>query len=471
MNRHIVIIGGGLSGALCYVLLLRHAPSTWRVSLFEREPQRLARGIAYQAEYRDQLLNVRAGNMSIYRDAPEHFVNFVAGSTPCGAGNGSDIAASFVPRATFGDYLEAEVQEATAIHAGRAALVCAEVVEVAPSGGAFSVRLGDDTKLAADAVIYAPGNSPPAHPCALGLDVLGAAGYIDYPWRQGVFKALPAERDVIFVGAGLTAVDHVVTLHRRGHRGRIIVVSRRAWWPAEHQPPGHCAWAERDLLAAGADPLTLFRALRAMASAPGTDAWTDAIDALRPYVNRIWAGWSGADRARFLRHLRPLWEVHRHRVPSAQLSILRGMEQRGQLQRIAGRVRSIASRADGRLELSLTVRRTGEPVAFIADTIVNCIGPETNWRKVKQPLVNRLLTHRLVSIDELGLGLRADCHGLALDELGRPVDGFYLIGPVRKGQLWETTALREIREQAEAIVADLVSRHADQADRADGRAA
>src|SRR5690606_17647623 len=55
----------------------------------------------------------------------------------------------------------------------------------------------------------------------------------------------------------------------------------------------------------------LLRAFRAQA---GGD-WRAAIDGLRPHTSALWQGLTVEDRRRFLRHLRPWWEVHRHRLP------------------------------------------------------------------------------------------------------------------------------------------------------------
>ena len=39
-----------------------------------------------------------------------------------------------------------------------------------------------------------------------------------------------------------------------------------------------------------------------------------ALDSIRPKSGPIWASWPERERRRFLRHARPYWEVHRHRM-------------------------------------------------------------------------------------------------------------------------------------------------------------
>src|ERR1700689_3227283 len=63
------IIGGGLSGALVAIQLLRKATAPLRVVLIEPRAE-VGRGIAYSTSSPSHLLNVRAGNMSIFPEEP-----------------------------------------------------------------------------------------------------------------------------------------------------------------------------------------------------------------------------------------------------------------------------------------------------------------------------------------------------------------------------------------------------------------
>ena len=60
--QHVVIVGGGFSGTLTAVHLLREAaPEQVRITLIEQHP-RVARGLAYRIWDDSMLLNVPAGN-------------------------------------------------------------------------------------------------------------------------------------------------------------------------------------------------------------------------------------------------------------------------------------------------------------------------------------------------------------------------------------------------------------------------
>jgi uncharacterized NAD(P)/FAD-binding protein YdhS len=57
----------------------------------------------------------------------------------------------------------------------------------------------------------------------------------------------------------------------------------------------------------------------------------------------------------------------------------------------------------------------------------------------------------------LGLGLDHDSRGVLLDSAGAPSTLLSTIGPMRKGRLWETTAMPEIRGQALELADQITS--------------
>lgn len=458
MDRHVVIVGGGLSGSLTLLALARFRQPNLRITLVEREPRRLNRGVAYQAEYQAQLLNVRAGNMSLYPDKPEDFIQFLARHPGWTDTPPAVLAQMFIPRSVFGDYLEAEVRAAAKQDGPRIELVTAEVTGVEREKDLFRVLSRDGRQWLADDVVLAPGNCPPSHPCVLPAEVATHPSYVAYPWRQDIFQTLRSDQSVLLVGAGLTTVDHILSLRARGHTGRIEVISRRGWWPGEHGTPKASPLPESLLRIAARTPRGLLRFLRHRASSVDAPAWTDLVDGLRPHVNAIWQQWSPASKRTFLRHLRQLWDIHRHRIPVEHHVALREMAAAGQLHLHAGRVREIKATREGRLMVEISTRSGRGQSVFKPDLIVNCTGPETRWRMPGNAVVEQLLARGLGSSDELGFGLRTDAFGRSLDADGIPVAGLFLLGPVLRGQLWESSALHEIRGQAGLIASDIASR-------------
>jgi uncharacterized NAD(P)/FAD-binding protein YdhS len=74
-------------------------------------------------------------------------------------------------------------------------------------------------------------------------------------------------------------------------------------------------------------PLTTLALLRTLrleikhCEAAGGD-WRSVIDGLRPQVQALWQALPLQEKRRFLRHLRPYWEVHRHRAAPPVMSAL-----------------------------------------------------------------------------------------------------------------------------------------------------
>jgi uncharacterized NAD(P)/FAD-binding protein YdhS len=85
---------------------------------------------------------------------------------------------------------------------------------------------------------------------------------------------------------------------------------------------------------------------------------------------------------------------------------------------------------------------------------VACTGPSTDIARTDDPLVRQLLDSGLARVGPHRLGLAVDGCGRAIDADGRVVEGLSVIGALRKGTVFETTAIPELREQA----ADLARR-------------
>ena len=97
--KTIVIVGGGLSGALVAIQLLQRASSPLRVVVIEPRAE-VGRGVAYSTVSPAHLLNVRAGNMSMFPAQPEDFLNYLR---TIGSLNLS--AKDFAQRQRFGAYV------------------------------------------------------------------------------------------------------------------------------------------------------------------------------------------------------------------------------------------------------------------------------------------------------------------------------------------------------------------------------
>jgi uncharacterized NAD(P)/FAD-binding protein YdhS len=197
--------------------------------------------------------------------------------------------------------------------------------------------------------------------------------------------------------------------------------------------------------------LGLLRCLRedaaACIAAGGT--WQDSIDRFRPSIQAAWKGATAFDRAQFLRHARPWWDIHRHRIAGAIADRIDAARARGQLRIIAGHIRDAVAQADG---MAVRYRpRGGTALQRIeAARVINCTGPASDYGRIDDRLVGALRAQGLVRPDPLRLGLDVtpDC---ALIGVEGPSKILFAIGPATRGMFWEITSVPNIREQADAL--------------------
>jgi uncharacterized NAD(P)/FAD-binding protein YdhS len=424
MSR-VAVIGAGASGAL-QALHLKRAGA--EVALIERGPAP-GRGVAYGTTRPEHLLNVPARRMSAFSDDPDHFTRWFSGR----AGGGPE---DFAPRMLYGDYLQGLLAEA-----GIAA-VGGEAVDVAEG----AVRLAHGGAIAADAVVLAPGNFRPATPRGIDPAALGAA-WVEDPWAGGL-DGLGARDVVLLLGTGLTAVDVALTLDATGFRGRIVALSRRGLAPRAHGPREPMVAPSEDL------PASCVALLRRVRARSRELDWRSAVHELRSVTQAVWGAASLEERRRFLRHLRPWWDVHRHKIAPAIGARIEAMQAEARLAVAAGKLVSAEAVEEG-ARLSFRMRG-GEAVETLrVARIVNCTGPETDIVRAGEPLLSALLQAGRIRQDRLGIGIEVDGECRAIGADGAASETLFVIGPVTRGTFWESVAVPDIRAQAERVAARL----------------
>ena len=442
------IVGGGASGSLVAAQLLRrHHRGGLRVVLIERR-ERLGRGVAYSTDNPQHRLNVPAGQMGALPRDPGHFVRWAASK-------GHALGATdFAPRGVYGEYLSSVLDDAE-----RSAQPGVELDR--RHDDAVGMRLADGSEpprmvidlasgatVVAHHLVLALGNLPPATPPGADPELLASPLYERDPWDPGLPSRAAGDDKVLLVGTGLTMVDVALALGEGERPGTILAVSRNGLLPQKHRrglaPPNR--WFE--LPPTEVRLAELVNRLEAeIASVEQNEGdWRQVIDALRPYTNRIWRRLSEEDREEFVRHLARRWDVARHRMAPEIARTLEVMRAEGRLRLARGSLESMSPR-DLDVEVTLALGE-GESTRFRVDRVINCTGPTLDLARAGEPLLERLLADGCVRAGPLGLGLDHDSRGVLLDSSGAPSSLFSTIGPMRKGRLWETTAMPEIRVQA-----------------------
>lgn len=438
----VAIVGGGFSGLMTALHLTRTGLVS--VRLIEKTAT-FARGTAYSTANPDHLLNVRASNMSAWPEDPAHFTRWLAARRP-----GAD-GPTFARRGEYGQYLQDLLKEAAQGRdaAERLSLVADSVVALEPDGDGWRVGYANGASEHADAVVLAVGNPPPAAPRGIAPELLHDPRYHPDPWRLDPQALGSDDAPVLLIGAGLTMVDVALSVAGAAPGRPLIALSRRGLSPLSHAPT---APTEAIAPPAGLAPSALLAWLKARSRVHG---WRETVDALRPWTQGVWRGWNDAQRASFLRHARPYWDVHRHRLAPEIGQRVAALGADGGLSFLTGRIETLAPGPNG-LRLRWTPRGETTPRTLDVGAAINCTGPGGALSPAADPLLGVLRDAGVVRGDRQGLALDVDAGGRPIGQSGTPHPGLFAVGPVTRGAFWEIMAVPDIRVQAAQVARAII---------------
>jgi uncharacterized NAD(P)/FAD-binding protein YdhS len=433
IDLDVAIVGGGFSGCAVGLQLARRAAADLRLAIFE--PGQLGRGAAYGTCHPEHLLNTRAHAMSLFPDEPDHFVRWL--------GSRGD-ADAFLSRRLYGDYVGENAGRAFQ-RAGFSVVPHRARRVYRGEGDRFVVESACGARFESRAVVLATGNPLP-NDDFLPEEVLAHPGYIGDPWRRN-YEGVGGE--VLIVGSGLTALDVLVALDAQDHRGAVSMISRHGRFPETH-----ARVAPYDVIPAldTRDARALLRSFRrhvAEARRRGFDR-RSVVDAVRPESEATWRRLRIAEQHRFERHLRGLWDRHRHRAPEMVESVRRRFERSKRFSSYAGR---LAKMEHGNATLVL---RGGETVVIRPDFIVNCSGIGRAARMLDDPLLGAMLADGTITSQSQRYGLRVDQNLAAVGSTGVPTRGLWIVGPPARGAFFEAIAVPELRLMAELAATEIL---------------
>ena len=427
----VVIVGGGYSGTMVAAELARRGVSSVLVDGSGRD----GRGTAYATPEPAHLLNVVAAKMGAWADKPEGFAEAVSREYE---------PHDYVPRRRYGEYLTGILQDARS--SGLVRLVSSVAHGVERTADGWSVALGDGSRVSGRALVLAQGNqAPQPPPLAKGL---APELFVNDPWseagRKAITKAAASGGDVLLIGTGLTMIDVVLSLDEARLRGRITALSRRGLIPRAHAEHGVAPVTLEEV------PLgSLKRLWRWLLNRGAAVGWRAAVDSLRPHSHAIWQSLGETEQRRFLRHVRPWWDVHRHRIAPEVSGRIKRLVQLGQLEIVAGRVIDMWP-GNHQLGAAIKGRGKAETVEHQFALVVNCTGPLGSISASGDPLLASLFGQGLARPDVLDLGLEVD----AVSRIAGS-DRAWAVGPLCKGKFWEITAVPDIRGQVAQVAYDI----------------
>ncbi|MGL5839931.1 MAG: FAD/NAD(P)-binding protein [Sphingorhabdus sp.] len=436
--QHIVIVGGGFSGTLLAINLARHFGP--RITLIERGKK--SGGLAYNTQNLSHLLNVRANNMSAFPDLPDHFADWFSNHGGCPDG--------FASRAVYGRYLS-ELLEKTQNRHTNIDILTGNVQHAEVLTDSVKITVSGGRQLSADIAVLAVGNLPPHPPPGFDPPMFGSL-YASDPWNCNFANGLNDTDRVLLIGTGLTAIDAALTLDDASFNGTIIALSRRGLLPHAHGSAQH-ANSIYDINEKAF--IGLLRSVRRRANKVG---WRTAVDELRPLIQRIWQRANDKERAQFLRHLRPWWDVHRHRIAPQVAARIEEMQLSGRLQVVAGHIVATYPH-EGTVRVVWRIRGSAVHIEDQFTRIVNCTGPGGDLTRSSEPLLNGLTNEKIIRADATRLGIDVDAQCRTINSHGQPNDRLLAIGPLTRGTFWEITSVPDIRRQVWDMARRLSNAH------------
>lgn len=455
MFQKVAIIGGGAAAAtLVSELLERRTPKPLHLTWFAGSAQP-GRGVAYGTPSDRHLLNVRAASMGMFVSKPGGFLEFAQASNP--AVKGSD----FLPRKLYGDFLQSRV-DAAIKNAGQLGhdinVIPFAAESLVPSSEGVTVGYGDE-EAHAQAAVLAIGSLPPRPLPGVQDAAIASGRYVTDPWPY----LAAAESDdrplrVLVVGLGLTAVDVVLELSARWPNASFTALSRHGHLPEPHLAAASAPGDDGNDLAEqmADDPNIRVWLHRLREATENAEDWRTVVDGMRPHTQGLWQQLPASERARFLRHARWAWERARHRMPPQVNKKVHELEAAGKLHRLRGRMQSVSLRMDGDLDVVRRFTGHDDTVTETYDIVIQTVGLNTDTLRTDHTLMRQLVIDGLVTPDRMGLGLSAQPDGHLLDGDGKPRGNLFAIGSLLRGALWESTAIPEIRKQAQSLANLLV---------------
>jgi uncharacterized NAD(P)/FAD-binding protein YdhS len=444
----LVICGGGASAILLLAALKERITRPIVVTIMEPRGQ-LGAGAAYSTTCPAHLLNTRACNMSV-TDDPTDFVEWLRKEHRRRGFNWG--AQDFAPRQYFGEYLRTRLANIRTASNIQLTWVRSVADSVLAHGDGWEVVPAQGEPVLADIVVLATGNEAPR---PLGLDLAPQANglILNNPWEVDRKADIPLEASVLIAGTGLTAVDVIAELLHRRHTGRIYAFSRRGLLPRSHGPATPLPESLRRAFPASLRALV--KHVRELSSDdPRGERWRGVMTELRSMAPALWASWDLSEQRRFLRHVRPFWDVHRHRLAPILHARLTRAIARGQLKIVRGRLDALEHDVQ-RGGLRATVRQADGPRVLKGAVLINCTGPSTHPLRVANPLLQSLVADGTARPDAVELGLATDRRSRVLSRDGSVQRRLYALGTLARGSQWELTAIPEIRAQARLVAREI----------------
>lgn len=424
----IAIVGRGFTGLMTAIALLRAFDGPFHLVLYDPYPKIDGGEAAGRSVSR--LLNSRVRDLSVdpaARDDFRHWLEAGDGWRDREPSLAGSVEHAFVPGEIFSAYVYQRFSEALRDRTDVMVQVRADSVTAIArhQEGGLSLVTGDE-RTRFDAVFLATGYG--LRDGADGISPQGSVG------------------EVLVIGGGIHAVDRALRLLAAGEASHVTLISASGFLPQPHTQSAVGAVASDRPF-----PHTLrgaFRYLREAANRAAAEGsgWQGIMNDFRLRAGDLWQQLTPEERRRFKRHVKPIYDSHRNRLPPGHYERLHRAIASGAITVRKGKVERIATNG------VLLSTSTGLQVLPAARTI-DCRIRSTD---LDSPLFRALLAANLVRRDELDLGIFVERSGQVIVEPD-VFEGLFAMGPLGLGSLPDIDLVPEIVVQAYAAATALRS--------------
>ena len=446
----IVIVGGGCSGLLVAIHLMRYTHQPLRLAIIEKTKS-LGKGAAFGTTFSGHVLNVPSGSMSALAQAPLHFLEWLNGRNGK-FGKESVPSYSFVARELFHQYLLETFRDYRnkISHVQLDCFFEQNLVSIDDHPGEVFLKTEVGLSFRAGKAVLAVGNFAREKPFGEQADLYSHPCYIDRAWSYGILDSIQPNDAVLIVGTGPSMLDVILYLKENGHKRCVDAISRHGLLPRPFpkESPGD---VNSFTVEEGMSLLEIYRTFRIQVKKKHRQGghWRSLFQQLRKISPVIWAALSEEDQRRFFRHVLPFWTVYRHNIPYDVSTIIEGMMANGALNILKGRINEfVCLKETIQAQIHL---RGGEKASPTVDWIINCTGLETDYSRVASPPIQKLLGQKKVTTGKQRQGLYTNSQGILIDENGTCSPTLYAIGTITKRLVWDSFAMPELVDQADAI--------------------
>jgi uncharacterized NAD(P)/FAD-binding protein YdhS len=455
MLPRIGIIGGGFAGIMTAINLVKKSNKPMELTIIG-EKANFARGIAYQSYLDKHILNVPTGKMSAFPDQPSHFLDWIM-ARPAFQNLPKDIVSnSFLSRNLYGDYL-CELWHDALKQAGEKGISVVKlvdtVIKLENSGKEITLSFLNSPSIKVDKCVMATGNQIPKNPSIPNLHFFESPNYFQNPWTKESVSDINSTLPVLIIGNGLTMVDTIIGLQDNKYKGEIYSISPNGFNILPHRHSGMIYQAHieeikeklslKDLIGIIHKHVKIVRQFGVSAE--------PIIDALRPHTQRIWRSLTSAEKHFFMSRLRHLFGVARHRIPLHIYDKIQKLRIDGKLHIQSGKILDIVESERG-IEVKYYDKKQRSMQTLNVSRVINCTGPETDFRKLEDNFLSQCIHDGVFSQDELKLGIQTNVENFKVkSKEGKEHSNLFTLGSNLKGELWESTAVNELRQQANAL--------------------